>query len=61
MTSISPSLPTDRVHQKEFDDPHYHDEDLEVPVDDRPPLPGTNAEVRKEALRKMASRQRASE
>jgi hypothetical protein len=61
MTNISTLLPHDRVHQKEYDDPHYHDEELEIPVDDRQRVPGTNAEVRKQALSKLANRRPSSE
>ncbi len=60
MTDVSSSPQPSRVRKiKEYDDPHYHDEEPEIPADDRQRRPGTNAEARKQAMRKLASRKRS--
>ncbi len=47
-------------HAEEFDDPHYHDDDEEVQTEEERRR-RANADARRQALRRLAARERPAE
>ena len=59
MTDTSPSPDNARIREvREFDDPHYHDEDDEISNEEKPRKPSTTATNRKEITRWLSPRRR---